>query len=65
MGGLEAFPEIIPLLSDEDPDVRDEADNTLCTLSDEDMGFDTEAPEPERETIRRKWQEWWSGRNDG
>lgn len=57
---IEAFPLILPLLDDPSPVVRDEADNALCTLSDEDMGFDTQAGEEERARVKAEWHAWWS-----
>ena len=65
LGALQAFPVVIPLLEDPDPEVRDEADNTLCTLADEDMGFHAEAPEEERKTAMDRWRAWWEGRRHG
>lgn len=59
---LSAFPAILPALDDPDPDVRDEADNTLCVLSDEDMGFDTDAPPASRREKIALWKEWWNRR---
>ncbi|MBU0756079.1 MAG: hypothetical protein KJ645_13130, partial [Planctomycetes bacterium] len=59
---IEAFPRVLPLMSDPDSDVRDEADNTLCTLTDEDMGFDTHAPETDRRAVIEEWEAWWAGR---
>jgi hypothetical protein len=60
-----AFPLVLPLLEDEDEAVRDEADNTLCILADEDMGFITEAPEAERREVIGRWKAWWEGRKHG
>lgn len=60
-----AFPAVLPLLEDPVDAVRDEADNTLCILSDEDMGFEAEASEAERREVIDCWQAWWDGRNHG
>lgn len=57
---IEAFPSILPLLDDPSPVVRDEADNALCTLSDEDMGFDNQAGEEEQARVKADWHAWWS-----
>jgi len=68
LGDLSAFPSVLAMLEDENSEVRDEADNVLCILTDEDMGFDTDAPEDERRAVAGKWEEWWakySGRKDG
>jgi hypothetical protein len=65
LGGFEVFDQVLNLLRDPDPEVRDEADNTLCTLSEEDMGFDAAAPEEDRERAIGKWEAWWAGRKDG
>lgn len=62
---VDAFPSVLPLLKDEDADVRDEADNTLCTLTDQDMGFDTEASTDERNAVISQWEAWWAGRKNG
>jgi hypothetical protein len=53
------YEPILTLLDDPDPIIREEADETLCTLSDEDMGFDPELPEPERARIRENWRVWF------
>jgi HEAT repeat protein len=65
LGDLSAFPSVLPYLNDADPGVRDEADNTLCLLADEDMGFEAEAPPAERARIVVKWKEWWDAASDG
>ena len=65
MENLDAFPLVLPLLHDPDPQVRDEADNTLCELTDLDMGFDTNAPETARSEVVGKWEAWWAGRRNG
>jgi len=62
---IKAFPMIIPLLADSSPLVRDEADNALCELSDEDFGFDTEADEDERNKVKANWAAWWERNNYG
>jgi|GEM_PF-442082 len=59
LGELGTIPDIMPYLSDPDPAVRDEADNALCMLSDEDMGFDGRAAPEEREQCIALWKEWW------
>jgi len=58
-GDLAAVPLVMPYLDDADPEVRDEADNTLCVLSDEDMGFETDASPADRQKKISMWQEWW------
>ncbi|MHC4941881.1 MAG: HEAT repeat domain-containing protein [Planctomycetota bacterium] len=65
LGTLDVFEKVLPLLDDSDPEVRDEADNTLCTLSEEDMGFDAGAPEEERRASIKEWEAWWAGRRHG
>jgi len=59
LGDLDAFDRVLPLLSDAEPAVRDEADNTLCLLSDEDMGFESDAPQEEQARCIELWKEWW------
>jgi hypothetical protein len=62
LGELDAVPEVMKMLDDASPEVRDEADNTLCQLTDMDMGFDGAAPSEERERAARKWRDWWDAR---
>jgi hypothetical protein len=59
LGEPEAFPSVIPLLGDVEPAVRDEADNTLCQLSDEDMGFQIDASVEEQKRAVERWKTWW------
>ena len=59
LGDIDAFDRVLPLLSDAEPAVCDEADNTLCLLSDEDMGFESDAPLEERTRCIEMWKEWW------
>ena len=65
LGDIDAFDRVLPLLSDPDPAVRDEADNTLCLLSDEDMGFESDAPQEEQSRCIDLWKEWWERRSRG
>ncbi len=63
LGELEAFDRVLPLLSDPEPEVRDEADNTLCLLSDEDVGFESDASMEEQLRCVELWKEWWARRS--
>jgi len=59
LGDKSAFPDVMPLLADGQSRVRDEADNTLCLLSDEDMGFEADASPKKRARVAEKWKAWW------
>lgn len=64
LGRLElkaVHPALIPLLADSDPIVREEADEALCTLSDEDMGFDPEMGPEEIAEIQARWLAHFGG----
>ncbi len=63
LGDIEAFPSVIPLLGDVEAPVRDEADNTLCQLSDEDMGFQVDASVEEQKQAIERWKTWWDGKS--
>ena len=52
----------LELLDDADPVIREEADEVLCTLSDEDMGFDPELPPAERREVAGAWRAWFERR---
>lgn len=57
-----AWPRIVPLLDDADPQVREDADEALCTLADDDMGFDADAPSDERRRVMQRWSEHFTKR---
>jgi len=64
LGRLElkdVHPHLIPLLADPDPIVREEADEALCTLSDEDMGFDPDMDPAEVAATQERWRSHFSG----
>jgi hypothetical protein len=65
LADMEAFPSVLPYLGDPDAEVRDEADNTLCLLSDEDMGFEADAPAEERSRVIDRWKTWWGTASGG
>lgn len=63
LGRLElraVHPGIVALLADEDPVVREEADEALCTLSDEDMGFEPDLDDGAIAALQQKWTEWFT-----
>ena len=53
------YEPILALLDDPYLIIREEADETLCALSDEDMGFDPDLPPEERAVIREHWRIWF------
>lgn len=56
------YERIVPLLDDSDPRIREDADEALCSLSDEDMGFDPELPSEERKAVMERWRAWFARR---
>ncbi len=62
LGRLEAkvvHERLVRLLDDGDPMVRESADEALCVLADEDMGFDADLPAERRREIMEKWLRWF------
>ena len=55
---------LVQLLSHEDAVVREGADEALCALSGEDMGFDAEADAAERVEAVEAWTRWQKDRDD-
>ncbi|MFH0947172.1 MAG: hypothetical protein V2A76_18445 [Planctomycetota bacterium] len=53
------YERILPLLDDPDHFIREEADEALCTLADEDMGFDPDMRAEERAKVRERWRIWF------
>ncbi|MBI4878586.1 MAG: hypothetical protein HY812_02860 [Planctomycetes bacterium] len=51
---------IVRLLDDGDSMVRESADEALCVLADEDMGFDADLPAAERRAYMEKWRRWFA-----
>jgi HEAT repeat protein len=54
--------DLVTLLDDPDPSVREEADEALCTLADEDLGYDPDLPSAERRTFADKWLRFFADR---
>ena len=58
-GVLAVYERILPLLDDPELFISEEADEALCTLADEDMGFDPDMSAEERAVIREQWRVWF------
>ncbi len=56
----EVWRGIVPLLADADETVREEADEALCTLSDEDMGYEPDLDAAGIAAVQEKWTAWFS-----
>jgi hypothetical protein len=54
----ESATDLVALLADPDPYVREVAVNELKTLSGKEFGFDPRAPEAERAEAARRWAAW-------
>lgn len=57
--------QVLPLLASSDPHVREAADETLCNLLDDDVGFDPEASEAERMRVAGAWAKLLAKRGIG
>ncbi len=62
LGIVALHEKILPLLDDPEPDVREEADEALCALADDDLGFDPEMPRDERLRIIEEWKRLFAQR---
>ncbi len=53
---------IVPLLDDPDAQIREEADEALCSLADDDLGFDPGMSPTDRQRVMGEWRRLFADR---